>query len=62
MNANQLVGRLGVPRKGDEKGIVASKGLGEAATRLFNRWWGLGTVVERPHVMDDTKAVYVLVK
>ena len=63
MTVNQLVGRLGVQREGDEKGVVAPKGMSENATKRYNKWWGsAGTIVETPHHLNDSKAVYKLVK
>lgn len=61
MTVHQLVGKLGIPRYGDEGGIVAPRGMGVEATKLYNKVWGKGTVVEMPHPTDGSMATYTLV-
>jgi len=63
MNVHQLVGRLGGgPRKGDENGIIAPKGLAAKATKLYNKWWGAGTVIETSYPVDEDMAIYTLIE
>jgi len=61
MTATQLACRLATRQKVDDH-VVAPKGLGEAATKIYNEFWHRpGTIVgTRYYAIDESLAVYVV--